>query len=299
MYILLGAGAEFDSKNNDGRTALHFAAMSKSGVAADLVKFLLSFDMDVDAEDNHKQTALHCAASALSKTVIGSLLKNGASEDLRDCEGNTPLDCANDRILEIFDQELSAKIMEILGSHEVSWLTLDILPVFTLSQLGNVVLQIGLDASAVSLEKISAVQASVGRLLEGGGLKNMAKLSMSQVKLSLQSSASTVGTISSVATGCISPTGTIGGILGRELDGPYIGLTCCHVISHALPSIVRTHQSQQIAVSLTNGNYQSNEAQCFDRRVHFPWEKTPEIVDWALVEFQHPGGFQGIVCAQS
>jgi hypothetical protein len=218
---------------------------------------------------------------------------------LEDHGDNTPLDCANDRIYEIFDQELSQEIMKALKNYGVSWLSLDMLPLFTLAPLKDAILRVGLDNRADEVENFSAMEESVRGLVKSTSLRDLVKPLFSQVNISLGSSEPVVGIRSGVVTG-VGSTGTIGGVLGRESPtGPYIALTCCHVISKTPQEIGSDNQPQKTAVSLVSGDGESRQAQCFDRSVRFPSGSRSEIVDWALVEFQHSGGFQGNVCVQS
>src|SRR5207244_10205152 len=87
---LLAAGAEFNSRDVEGRTALLLASMST--LAQDeLVKLLLAKGADVNAVDNKGNTALMLAANAGEFQIVGSLIDGGANVNAKNKEGWTAL----------------------------------------------------------------------------------------------------------------------------------------------------------------------------------------------------------------
>ena len=85
-------GISVDSRDSEGRTALHYAAMQGK---ADVVEFLLSRGADVNAKDkDFGFIPLHHAASGGHKDVVEMLLAKGADVNAKDKYGWTPLDSA-------------------------------------------------------------------------------------------------------------------------------------------------------------------------------------------------------------
>ena len=90
MSILLEKGAKADSKDNDGRTPLSYAA--QSGHEA-IVKLLLTREgVDADLKGNDGQTPLSCAAQSGHEAIVKLLLaREGVDADSKDNDGQTPL----------------------------------------------------------------------------------------------------------------------------------------------------------------------------------------------------------------
>lgn len=59
MRLLLDCGAQADAEDDDGRTALHWAARSGDGT---VVQMLLDHGADINEEDNNGETPMHWAA---------------------------------------------------------------------------------------------------------------------------------------------------------------------------------------------------------------------------------------------
>ena len=92
---MLDAGVPVDSVYKGGCTALQCAAMYNR---TDVTKLLLSRGADVDKQSGDDQsTALHKAALYERTDVIKVLLKHGASKDIKNRNGNTPIDDARGR----------------------------------------------------------------------------------------------------------------------------------------------------------------------------------------------------------
>ncbi|KAF4857780.1 Ankyrin repeat, PH and SEC7 domain containing protein secG [Colletotrichum siamense] len=86
---------EFSNKrlrDNEGRTALHLAALSGM---ADVVEWLITQGgADKEARDRTKNRPLHLAAINGHEKIVGFLINKGAEKDVKDSSGSTPLHCA-------------------------------------------------------------------------------------------------------------------------------------------------------------------------------------------------------------
>ncbi|XP_059146009.1 putative ankyrin repeat protein RF_0381 [Physella acuta] len=85
---LLQAGANVNQLNNDGVSALHVAAQSRS---LSKVKLLLAQGSDVNIKTTTEQTPLQYAFSSPDPQIIQHLVEQGASVNVVDYRGNTPL----------------------------------------------------------------------------------------------------------------------------------------------------------------------------------------------------------------
>jgi len=91
---LLEEGYSPESKDADGRTALHWAALCGHTGA---VETLLHARCAVDARDDSNCTPLHWAAYNGHVGAVKALLARGADKTLRNNEGKTPLEWARQR----------------------------------------------------------------------------------------------------------------------------------------------------------------------------------------------------------
>lgn len=88
---LLQKGASVDSKDELGRSPIHFAAAKGH---SDVVRVLLSNGADPDLKENHGRTALWQAAFKGHRDVVSLLLREGADLESEDKTGITPLSIA-------------------------------------------------------------------------------------------------------------------------------------------------------------------------------------------------------------
>jgi len=84
-------GMQTKGKEGEGNTLLH--EYSKKG-KVDVISFLLANKANVDAVGRQGMTALHLAARGCKAEVVGLLLKAGASRDIEDSAGKTPMSYA-------------------------------------------------------------------------------------------------------------------------------------------------------------------------------------------------------------
>ncbi|KAF2964017.1 hypothetical protein GQX73_g9554 [Xylaria multiplex] len=103
LGVLIEKGADLDTKDNSGRTALHKATMNDDHVS---VKMMLeSKRVDTQTEDVHGWTSLRWAASNGQETLVRMLLENNDKIDAQDKDGWTALRWAahkgNDKIVEL------------------------------------------------------------------------------------------------------------------------------------------------------------------------------------------------------
>jgi ankyrin repeat protein len=95
MTVLIEAGADKDSANNDGETPLHWAAMTGTFLA---VKALADAGADLDVQDVRlANTALHAAVSHDDIVLIHYLISKNVRTDLRNNAGLTALELAKVR----------------------------------------------------------------------------------------------------------------------------------------------------------------------------------------------------------
>ncbi len=108
MYFYLNFKTEEDfklltEKDKGGSTALHWAAYTSS---EDALLFLINLDYFkkeeerkkfIDSQDTQGFTPLHLSISSRSSRIVMKLLQNGASPDIKDHKGKTPLDLAKEK----------------------------------------------------------------------------------------------------------------------------------------------------------------------------------------------------------
>nr|CAI5849979.1 unnamed protein product [Callosobruchus analis] len=101
---LLQKGADINTANVDGLTALHQACIDDN---LDMVEFLVEHGADVNRGDNEGWTPLHATASCGFAYVARYLLERGADPAAVNCDGELPLDIADTREMEeLLKQEI-------------------------------------------------------------------------------------------------------------------------------------------------------------------------------------------------
>ena len=88
MQLLLTAGADVNSPDSDGRTALIAAIQSRN---PEVIKLLLDAGASVQAKNACGETALHIAAAGGLNNIISILLEKGANVNEPDSSGRTAL----------------------------------------------------------------------------------------------------------------------------------------------------------------------------------------------------------------
>ncbi|XP_065649232.1 transient receptor potential cation channel subfamily A member 1 homolog isoform X2 [Hydra vulgaris] len=89
LMYLIEQKANINSKDFNGSTPLHYAAMRGNAVAVEML--LMQKNINIEATDQSKMTPLHCASSAGSFDVCHLLLEHGAKIICQDKENMTPL----------------------------------------------------------------------------------------------------------------------------------------------------------------------------------------------------------------
>lgn len=101
---LLQGNVNLDFKNQDGKTALHYAAVSDDGPIA---RLLLKTGANPEATDYENNTPLHLAANFNAFTVAKELMQYGANPFMQNNEGNSSFDCAhNNRMKAILQKRI-------------------------------------------------------------------------------------------------------------------------------------------------------------------------------------------------
>ncbi|NXL90880.1 ZDH13 Palmitoyltransferase, partial [Alectura lathami] len=93
VAYLISKGQNIDTTDFNGQTPLMLSAQKVMG--PEPTKFLLKFNPSLNAVDNvQKNTALHWAVAAGNISAVDLLLEAGASMDIKNAKGETPLDLA-------------------------------------------------------------------------------------------------------------------------------------------------------------------------------------------------------------
>ncbi|XP_075385061.1 protein phosphatase 1 regulatory subunit 12B isoform X5 [Tenrec ecaudatus] len=90
---LLARGADINTVNVDGLTALHQACIDEN---LDMVKFLVENRANVNQQDNEGWTPLHAAASCGYLNLAEYFISHGASVSIVNSEGEVPSDLAEE-----------------------------------------------------------------------------------------------------------------------------------------------------------------------------------------------------------
>jgi len=101
--LLLERGASVHARNQSGQTPLHIASGARWG-RSELVRLLLRFGADVDTRDSYNMTPLIYSLEALGPGEAAQpLLDHGASFQVRNLKGQTPLHLAAASLYVLFD----------------------------------------------------------------------------------------------------------------------------------------------------------------------------------------------------
>ena len=92
--LLLDLGAKVDRRDTQGRTSLHWAALTGE---KQYLEFLLEKGADINAPDGEGDTPLHVAARHGREDIAALLLTHGADVSARNRKGQTPLMLAEEK----------------------------------------------------------------------------------------------------------------------------------------------------------------------------------------------------------
>ena len=102
VSLILEHGADINTTNNVGKTALMLAA--ESGYK-DIVKYLIEMRAGIDLQDKQGYTALFIAVHAGNSEIVSLLINAGSDIQIKSNYGNTPLilaaDAGHDEIVEL------------------------------------------------------------------------------------------------------------------------------------------------------------------------------------------------------
>lgn len=119
VETLLQAGADVDSKDKNGKTALHKAAERGDSRA---VSVLLKFGADMTVEDDKGRNAAHCAVSSYHLDTIKILVEAGADLNCTDREGCTLIHRAL-KSPDKFDGVSAASVLKIVYLEIIRYLS--------------------------------------------------------------------------------------------------------------------------------------------------------------------------------
>ncbi|KAI6068568.1 Palmitoyltransferase [Aix galericulata] len=128
IAYLISKGQNIDTTDLNGQTPLMLSAQKVMG--QEPTKFLLKFNPSLNAVDNvQKNTALHWAITSGNISAVDLLLEAGASMDIKNVKGETPLDLAiqtQDRFIvymlteeERMRSRRNSRLLRIMEKHEL------------------------------------------------------------------------------------------------------------------------------------------------------------------------------------
>jgi len=93
--LLISAGADVNTKDEDGLNLLHIAAMEGH---KDIIELIIDKGANVNGKNVNRTSPLHYAAVYDQKEIAELLLVKGADVNAKDVDGETPLDQAESEI---------------------------------------------------------------------------------------------------------------------------------------------------------------------------------------------------------
>merc|ERR1712123_384914 len=107
VKVLLGRGADIDTANVDGLTALHQACIDDN---LDMVEFLVANGADVNRGDNEGWTPLHATASCGFLSIAKFLLEHGANVAAVNNDGELAIDISeSDEMEDLLQKEIDVR----------------------------------------------------------------------------------------------------------------------------------------------------------------------------------------------
>ncbi|KAG1371112.1 putative ankyrin repeat-containing protein P16F5.05c [Cocos nucifera] len=118
VVSLYSVGVSLNSKDSQGRTALHMASANGH---LDIVEYLISNGADINAANSEKNTPLHWSCLNGHIEVVKTLIQNGASLSVLNSHERTPMDEAVSRgRMEVIDAINAAVAQAELNGVSVS-----------------------------------------------------------------------------------------------------------------------------------------------------------------------------------
>lgn len=109
--LLQEPNIDLNQRNFEQRTPLMFA----TDRAIDIARMLINKKADIEAVDANKRTALAHAAHGLQAEIVKLLVNNGASINVQDASGDSPLLLAAQRVMGILDKQRLQAAKEIIA----------------------------------------------------------------------------------------------------------------------------------------------------------------------------------------
>ncbi|KAL5010444.1 hypothetical protein ScPMuIL_012749 [Solemya velum] len=103
---LLASGADINTANVDGLTALHQACIDDN---LDMIEFLVERNADIDVCDNEGWTPLHATASCGFTEIARYLIEEGANVAAVNNDGDLPIDICDGDEMERLLQDIMTK----------------------------------------------------------------------------------------------------------------------------------------------------------------------------------------------
>ncbi|XP_013911025.1 PREDICTED: ankyrin repeat and SOCS box protein 16 [Thamnophis sirtalis] len=120
VKLYLCYGANIAHRNREGETALNTACANAdrpegAGRYYQVVKQLLDGGANVQIAGRKNHTPLHNACSNCHIGIVELLLQHGAEVNIRNCAGNTPMDCALQAVEDYLEEEPEKVIVMLLN----------------------------------------------------------------------------------------------------------------------------------------------------------------------------------------